>query len=623
MAISLTKVFAGISDYVTQHQNNYTTIETEINSILTTISGSGSTAVVPTGLREIFDRNGVIGIGSFQLTDQTVVADNLTIPAGSAWMNLAFVTQASSTILDTSSLTTGTRYLDIDSAGTLSLETSSSVNSLYSFAWDSGTKVISSTTLLVDILFDGDDYNDSLDSTVLATSYTSMADRFEAIESTIGVLENMYAEDTGSHSGLNFGYKAGVVRNDNVVADTAASTIACTDAVANYIEVNPTTGVVTKNTSGFTSLLIPLFIVTPSTTVAGGTVTDRRTWASLGGGGGGGGHTQNTDTGTSSTSFILNNTEAGTPSANCQLTVERGTSANVGIRWNESADQWEQTVDGTTWTVLGAPDLGVQELSKFVSLEDPPAVVDLTATSSTSGYTQVDLTSTSPFSTIPNGVQGMLLRIQLDDATPSASTVVKIRKIEDFSTSPAESMRVFARDSADVDDKEASVILTPGQGFTVGSVRKIGFEYELTASAASAANLKIFVLGYWEAGVGTVDQAFSSTGNVVAGSSTVNFNLTGFVNRGLVNKITITETTGTPTAVYHVKVFDKDTFLAADLRYHVTDIDPASDFLDRRVIMMKDKDDTAELHIQIQNTDQNTDASSGTFDIVMEVERLD
>jgi hypothetical protein len=620
MSISLTKIFAGISDYVSKHEANYTLIESEINSILTTISGSGSASVVPTGLREIFDRNGVIGIASFQLTDQTVVADTLSIPAGSAWMNLAFVQQTSATNLDTSTLTTGTRYLDINSSGILSLEDTSSVNSLYSFSWDSGTNVISNSTLLVDILFDGDDYNDSLDSTVLATSYTSIADRFEAIESSLGLLGEMYAEDTAAHSGLNFGYKAGTVRNDNVVTDTSASTILMTDAVANYVEVHPTTGVVSKNTSGFTSLLIPLFIVTPSTTVAGGTVNDRRTWASLGGGGGGGGHTQNTDTGTTSNSFTLNTDEAGTPSENGILWVERGTSPNVGIRWNETADQWEQTVDGTIWTVLGAPDLGVQELSKFVTLEDPPAVVDLTATSSTSGYVQVDLTSTSPFDTIPNGVQGMLLRIQLDDATPSASTIVKIRKIEDASASPAESMRVFARDSADVDDKEPSVILTPGQGFTVGDVRKIGFEYELTASAAAAANLKIFVLGYWEAvtGVGTVDQAFSAvTGSLATG--TTNLNLTGFVNRGLVNKITIQETTGTPTAVYHVKVFDKDTFLAADLRYHVTDIDPASDFLDRRVIMMKDKDDTAELHIQIDNTD----ASNGNWTITMEVERLD
>jgi hypothetical protein len=52
----------------------------------------------------------------------------------------------------------------------------------------------------------------------------------------------------------------------------------------------------------------------------------------------------------------------------------------------------------------------------------------------------------------------------------------------------------------------------------------------------------------------------------------------------------------------------------------VTDIDPTIQFIDRRVIMIKDKDDTAELHIQIQNTDAG---STATYDITIEAERLD
>ena len=461
MAISLTKIFAGISDYVSKHEANYTTIETSINDLLTLVSGSSSTSVVPTGLREIFDRNGVIGIASFQLTNQTVISNNLSIPAGSAWMNLAFGTQTGATVLDTSALTTGTRYIDIDSTGTLSLADSSSVNSLYSFDWVSGTGVITNATLLVDILFDGDDYN------AMLGSETTVAARLATIEASLGILGTMYAEDTAAHSGLSFGYKSGVVRNDNVVATTTASTIALTDAVVNYIEVNPTTGAVTTNTSGFTSLLIPLFEATPSTTVAGGTVTDRRTWASLGGGGGGGGHAQNTDTGTSATTFVLNNTEAGTPSANVAFEVERGTSNNVNIRWNETSDTWEQTTDGVTWTQLGQPDLGQQELTKTVMFEDPPLVLNLSAQSDGGSYTAVDLTLDADFTSIVEGVQGMILRVQMDDSAADANSYVLIRQIENPSASPTESMRVFAKDSADFDDEEGSIIMTPGQGIDV------------------------------------------------------------------------------------------------------------------------------------------------------------
>lgn len=618
MSISLTKVFAGISDYVQKHEDNYTLIEDNINALLSTLGGSAGSISVPAGLQEIFDRAGIIGKASYQLTNQTVVADTLSIPAGAAWINLGFRKKTTSTSLSTASLTTGTRYLNIDSAGLPALATSSSSESIYSFAWNSGSKVISSVTLLVPILFDGDDYNDSLSSTALATSFTSLAERFENVETLVGVLGSYYAQDTGTTTGLTFGYKAGKVRNDNVLASTAAGTIAMSDASTNYVEVNPTTGVVSKNTTAFTTLLVPLFEVTTSGGVITG-VVDQRTWASLAGAGGGG-HTQNTDTGTSSTSFTLNNAEAGTPSANVSLMVERGTSPNTGIRWNETTDIFEQTVDGTTWTPIGAPDLGQQELCKMVTFEDPVEVVNLTGHTTDSGYVKVDLTANINFTSIVSGVQGMMLRVQYDDSAPDASTTVLFRKIENPVASPTESMRVYARDSADYNDNEGTMILVSGEGRDMSDVLKIGFEYLATTSGAGTANLKVFVVGYWEkvTGAGTQEVAFSSTGNVVGAGATVQFNLPGFVNRGMSYKITITETTGTPTAVYHVNAYSKDTFLSADLQYSVTDIDPATPFVDYRTINWRDKDGSAELHIQIENTD----AASGTYDIVIEAERF-
>ena len=48
----------------------------------------------------------------------------------------------------------------------------------------------------------------------------------------------------------------------------------------------------------------------------------------------------------------LNIDEAGTPSQNAGIEVERGTSANVQIRWNESGDYWEITNDGSTYSQL-------------------------------------------------------------------------------------------------------------------------------------------------------------------------------------------------------------------------------------------------------------------------------
>ena len=47
--------------------------------------------------------------------------------------------------------------------------------------------------------------------------------------------------------------------------------------------------------------------------------------------------------------IYLNRDETGTPSQNGGLVVERGTSPNVQIRWNEGNDKWEFTNDGSTF----------------------------------------------------------------------------------------------------------------------------------------------------------------------------------------------------------------------------------------------------------------------------------
>jgi hypothetical protein len=72
----------------------------------------------------------------------------------------------------------------------------------------------------------------------------------------------------GTHSGLNFAYGAGIVRDDNVVTHVAANTVVLTDDDTNYIEVTKA-GVVSANTVGYTSGSIPLYTVVTS----GGTIT--------------------------------------------------------------------------------------------------------------------------------------------------------------------------------------------------------------------------------------------------------------------------------------------------------------------------------------------------------------
>lgn len=48
--------------------------------------------------------------------------------------------------------------------------------------------------------------------------------------------------------------------------------------------------------------------------------------------------------------IVLNNNATGSPTENAGIEIERGTSANVALRWNETTDSWEITQDGSTYS---------------------------------------------------------------------------------------------------------------------------------------------------------------------------------------------------------------------------------------------------------------------------------
>ena len=52
--------------------------------------------------------------------------------------------------------------------------------------------------------------------------------------------------------------------------------------------------------------------------------------------------------------MTLNSDETGTPSANGGFEVERGTSTNVSVLWNEGSDYWQINDGSTTSKVLSA-----------------------------------------------------------------------------------------------------------------------------------------------------------------------------------------------------------------------------------------------------------------------------
>ena len=66
----------------------------------------------------------------------------------------------------------------------------------------------------------------------------------------------------------------------------------------------------------------------------------------------------------------LNSNATGSPALNAGIEVERGDSANVVLRWNESNDNWETTNDGSAYSVIatnGNIALGTDTTGNFVN----------------------------------------------------------------------------------------------------------------------------------------------------------------------------------------------------------------------------------------------------------------
>lgn len=65
--------------------------------------------------------------------------------------------------------------------------------------------------------------------------------------------------------------------------------------------------------------------------------------------------------------ILLNSNATGTPTENAGIEVERGDSANVQLRWNESTDKWQVTEDGTNYVniALAGDSITTSQITDF------------------------------------------------------------------------------------------------------------------------------------------------------------------------------------------------------------------------------------------------------------------
>jgi len=116
--------------------------------------------------------------------------------------------------------------------------------------------------------------------------------------------------------------------------------------------------------------------------------------------------------------ITLNSNYTGsTPTENAGIEVERGTLANVSIRWNETTDRWELTSDGTTYYTI-------------TTSNDSPNVIAGAGITVTTVGNQVTVahTDTSSASTTANTLSQVVQNITVDTfghVTAIGSTTLK------------------------------------------------------------------------------------------------------------------------------------------------------------------------------------------------------
>ncbi|MDD5640022.1 MAG: hypothetical protein PHX53_00120 [Syntrophales bacterium] len=614
--VTLFKNFvAGMTDYMAKHNANYATIEDKLNYILSMLTGqAGGDLSVPVGLQEIFDRKGIIGVGSYDFAEGALSGPsyNLGVNAGAYWSGANFLHKATATTLSLAGRATGTWYVYLDGSGTPALSDVVKEDTVRQFHWDSGSHVVSGKAVYqgVSVLFDGDDYADCLDSAARNKTFTRLADRLEEIEQLLGAMSGFYCYDHAD--GLNFYYRGGKVRNDSVITATPDGHVALADNATNYLEVDPSTGIVARTTSGFTSGKIPLFQVTTANGAVT-VITDVRTWAVAGtGGGGGSGHTQNTDVGTTADEFEIDRDAAGTPAGRAGLKVNNGSDAPGYLKYNRDTKRWEYSNDGgDSWWALGEVDLSLaaQQFTRYVPQDDPPLVYSEVERGSTPGldYEAIDLAN---FLGDPQfGVNAVVLRVFFKDNTPGIGTKVMFKKGRG-AASPATAFTIWS-DESDGEQKAADLIIPLGDAKTV--------EFFLFASGPNTASLAVYLLGFFEEvmGVGTQEKTISRSNIQVAAGATLDLTIDAFCNRGLVHYFKVNETGGLATNVYDVHLYADAAFSL--LLYKVENIVPGTPFEDYLPFWIYDQLAGRNLRVRIVNHDA---AHQGVYALDVKAEQF-
>jgi hypothetical protein len=204
--------------------------------------------------------------------------------------------------------------------------------------------------------------------------------------------------------------------------------------------------------------------------------------------------------------ITLNSNEAGTPTQNAGIEVERGTSTNVALQWNETSDVWEFTVDGTNYIpVVGTTSTQTLTNKTLTSptlttpaLGTPASGVMTNVTGTASGLTAGNVTTnanlTGHITSVGNAaVLGSFTSAQLlaalTDETGSGAAV--------FATSPTLVTPTIGAATATTVNKVTVTAPATGSTLTLveGSTLATSGAFSTTLTATAATNVTLPTTG--------------------------------------------------------------------------------------------------------------------------------
>jgi len=167
--------------------------------------------------------------------------------------------------------------------------------------------------------------------------------------------------------------------------------------------------------------------------------------------------------------ITLNSNATGSATQNAGIEVERGSDANVGIRWNETSNKWEFTNDGTTYSTISSFSGDYNDLTNKPTL----------ATVATSG----DYNDLTNLPTLFDGNYNSLTNL------PTLATVATSGDYNDLTNLPTLATVATSGDYNDLTNLPTITTYTAGTGVTIdgSNAINIGQSVATTDSVTFAA----------------------------------------------------------------------------------------------------------------------------------------